>query len=210
PADQVAIALLQRDDRPAEISENLPIPDAFGIGAAARSSLIAGIEWRARGDAARLAIEPGEAPTLAAEPADILVGVAPAGEFPIEDASQRGALQQVISGAEIAVAQHRAKRRRDVGFEPARRPFEDRPRVRVQVEIGAEAGDLRRRTVLLPSIEEGEVGPRRPDRLKARQLLAEAIRYLRQTRLERRIGGDLATLRGSGAAPHDKKPLLDG
>ena len=107
------------------------------------------------------------------------------------------------------MAQHRAKRRRDVGFEPARRPFEDRPRVRVQVEIGAEAGDLRRRTVLLRRSEEGEVGPRRPDRLKARQLLAEAIRDLRQNRLERRIGGDLAALRGPGEAPHDKKRLPD-
>jgi hypothetical protein len=79
----------------------------------------------------------------------------------------------------------------------------------VQVEIGAEAGDLRRRTVLLGPIEEGEVGPRRPDRLKARQLLAEPIGDPRQDRLERRIGGDLAALRGPGEVPHDKKRLPD-
>src|SRR5213080_1608379 len=97
-ADQVTIALLQGDDRPAEIGENLPILDAFGIEAAARCGLITGIEWCTRGDAAGLAIEPGEAPGLAAEPADILIGIAPAGEFPIENAGQLRTIQQVIAG----------------------------------------------------------------------------------------------------------------
>src|SRR5437879_2414796 len=75
PADQVPIALLQRDDRPADIREDLPEPDAIGIEPAAGGAFVSGIERRALGDAAGLAVEPGEAPALAAEPADILVGI---------------------------------------------------------------------------------------------------------------------------------------
>src|SRR5437762_6076007 len=131
PTQQVAVALLQRDDRPADIRENFPEPDAIGIEAAARCALVTTVELRALGDAAGLAVESGKPPAFAAEPADILVRIAPAGEFPIENAGQLSAVQHVVAGAKIAMAQHWPERRRDVGFEPADCPFEDRPRVRV-------------------------------------------------------------------------------
>ena len=110
-----------------------------------RRAFVATIERGAVGDAAGLAVEPGKTPALAAEPADILVRIAPAGELPIEDAGQLGAVQHVVAGAEIAVAQHRVSGSRQMGFEPANAPFEHRARLGMTVEIGAEAGDLLRR-----------------------------------------------------------------
>src|SRR5439155_25983544 len=124
-------------------------------------------------DAAGFAVEPGEAPALAAEPADILFRVAPAGEFPIENAGQPGSIHHVVAGAEIAVAQHRRERRRDMGFEPADRRFEHRPRLWVMVEIGAEAGNLRLGTALVRRWQKVEIRARRPDRLDPRQLPTE-------------------------------------
>src|SRR5439155_27362697 len=81
PALQITVALLQCDDRPAHIGKDLPEAHALRIEPAARGALVAGIKRRAVGDAARLAVEPGKAPALAAEPADVLVRVAPTGEF---------------------------------------------------------------------------------------------------------------------------------
>ena len=54
--------------------------------------------------------------------------IAPTGEFPIEDPGQLGSVEQIITGAEIVMAQHRLGRRRGVGFEPANTPFQHRPR----------------------------------------------------------------------------------
>src|SRR5947207_13313313 len=62
PTQQVAVALLQRDDRPADIRENFPEPDAIGIEPAARGALVTSVESRALGDAAGLAVEPGKPP----------------------------------------------------------------------------------------------------------------------------------------------------
>ena len=83
--DQIAVALLQRDDGPADIRQHFPEPHPLRVETPPRRRLVSPIERVALGDAAGLAIEPREAPALAAEPADILVRIAPAGEFPIED-----------------------------------------------------------------------------------------------------------------------------
>src|SRR5882672_8359344 len=106
-ADPVAVALLQGDDRPADIGEDFPEPYPLRVEPPPRLGLIAPVKINTIGNAADLAVEPGEAPTLAAQPTDILIGVAPTGEFPVEDAGQFGAIQHVIAGAEIAMAQHR-------------------------------------------------------------------------------------------------------
>src|SRR3954468_13682144 len=100
----MAVALLQRDHCPANIGENLPVPHPSWIEAPAGSGFVAFIERLAFGDDAGLAVERAKAPTLPADPADILVGVAPAREFPIQNAGQNRAIDQVIAGAEIAVA----------------------------------------------------------------------------------------------------------
>src|SRR5665213_1483623 len=97
--EQKPVALLQRDHRPADVGENLPELDALRFGPPPAFALIAAIERRALGDAAGLAVEPAETPALAAQPADILVRVAPAREFPIEDRGQARALDEVIAGA---------------------------------------------------------------------------------------------------------------
>ena len=54
-----------------------------------------------------------------------------------------------------------------------------------------------------------EVGARRPDRLYPRQFRAEPRRDGGQMRLQRRVGGDLPALRGTGDPPHDEKRPAD-
>ena len=125
-ADQIAVALLQGDHRPAHIREDFPEEHPLGIEPAARGGLIGVVEWRAVGDAAGFAVEPGKAPALAAEPADILVRIAPAGELPIEDAGELWPIQHVVAGAEIAVAQHRRQRLRQMRFDERAVPADHR------------------------------------------------------------------------------------
>src|SRR5579862_1767826 len=197
PADQMPVALLQGNDPPAHICKHLPEKYPRRIELAAGGALVAGVERRARRDAAGLAVEPGEAPALAAEPADVLVGIAPTGEFPIEDRGQLGPIEQVIAGTEIAMAQHRGQRRRPVGFQPAYCPFEDRPRGGMRVQIAVEARD-----VLLGANrrQKSEIRTGRPDGLETRQLMPEPGGDFRQARIERRVGRYLSALRGSGNA----------
>src|SRR4051812_43529363 len=64
PPKQVAVALLQRDNRPADIRKNFPEPDAIGIEPAARCALVTSVELSALGDAAGLAVEPGKPPAF--------------------------------------------------------------------------------------------------------------------------------------------------
>src|ERR1700693_571349 len=71
-ADHVAGALLQRDHRPADIRQHLPEMHPAGVEAAVGGAFIGLIKRRACRDATGLAVEPGKAPALAAEPADIL------------------------------------------------------------------------------------------------------------------------------------------
>ena len=87
-AEQYPIGLLQGDDRPADIRQHLPEPHPVGIEPPPARLFVGAVKRRPVGDTAQFAVEPGEAPALAAEPADILVRVAPTGEFPIEDAGQ--------------------------------------------------------------------------------------------------------------------------
>ena len=115
-------------------------------------------------------------------------------------------IEHVIAGAEIAVAQHRRQRLRNMRFEPAYRPFEHRPRVGMPVEIGAEPGDVPGR---IDMGQKREVGARRPDRLYPRQFRAEPRRRGGQMRLQRRVCRDLPSLRGAGDPPHDEKRPAD-
>src|SRR3546814_14561014 len=105
-------ALLQGDDRPAHMGEDLPIMDLFGIDAAAGFFAVAAIEMDTVGDAAGLLLPGTEAPALGAEPADVLVRIAPAGEFPIEDRRQAGFVDHVVAGAEVVMRQYDLTRRR--------------------------------------------------------------------------------------------------
>src|SRR5271168_4591659 len=125
-AQHVAVALLQGNHRPAHAGNHLPETDPQWVDDDAALALVAPIERGSVGDPAGFAVEPGKPPALAAEPADILVRVAPAGKFPVEDPGQAGAIEQIIAGAEIVVAQHRWDYRRDVRFEPTDAPFQRR------------------------------------------------------------------------------------
>ena len=107
------------------------------------------------------------------------------------------------------MTQHRIKQRREVGFQPADRPFKNRPRVRVSVKISTKTRDLPRRSTLLGGRQEGQIGARRADCLDACQLLAELRGNPRQCRFEHRIRGDLAPLRGAGDPPHHKEWFAD-
>ena len=126
-------------------SARSPAPPRSGP-AAGRSpaglALVAAIERRAIGDPAGFAVEPGKPPALAAEPADILVRVAPTGEFPIEDRGQRRAIEQVIAGAEIVMAQHRLGGRRACASRASACPIRAPAGCGMTVEIGAKLGDL--------------------------------------------------------------------
>src|SRR5690349_3460379 len=84
-AGSVALALLERDDRPADRRHRFPIAHACIIDRLTGAFFIAGIESRAGADAAGLALDRAEAPAAGAEPAEILVGIAPAGKLEIED-----------------------------------------------------------------------------------------------------------------------------
>ncbi len=143
-AQHVTVALLQGNHRPAHASQHLPEMNPQRVDDRVARVSVAAVERGAVGNPAGFAVEPGKAPALGAKPADILVRVAPAGEFPVEDAGQPGAVEQVIAGAEIMVAQHRGDRRGQARFEPANAPFEHRPRRRIGVEIGSKPGDLLR------------------------------------------------------------------
>src|SRR5487761_1311627 len=157
-ARNVALALLQRNHRPAHARQNLPEADPHWVDHCAALALVAAVKRRALGDAAGFTVEPGKAPAFRAEPTDILVRVAPAGEFPIEDSGQGRAVEEIIAGAEIMVAQDRRKRLRQMRFEPAHAPFQHRPWRWVTVEIGAEPGDLRRRPGLLRRRQKAQIG----------------------------------------------------
>src|SRR3546814_21087382 len=73
---------------------------------------VAAIEMDTVGDAAGLLLAGTEAPALGAEPADVLVRIAPAGEFPIEDRRQAGFVDHVVAGAEVVMRQYDLTRRR--------------------------------------------------------------------------------------------------
>src|SRR5271170_1100562 len=171
----VAVALLQGNHRPAHAGQHLPEMDPQPVDDRAALVLIAAVEWGAVGDAAGFAVEPGKAPALGAEPADILVRVAPAGKFPVEDAGQPGAIEQIISGAEIVVAQHGGDGRGHMRLEPADAPLEHRTGRRMAVEIGAKPGNLLRRPTALIGRQKAEIGPRRPDCVYPGDLLPEPL-----------------------------------
>src|SRR5262245_15559655 len=116
--DHVSVALLQCNNRPPDTCQHLPEEDAVRIYRTSGLVFVAAVERAATGDPPGFTVEPRKTPALGAEPADILVRVTPAGELPIENSSEPGAVEHVIAGAEIAVAQHRVDRRQKVRFEP--------------------------------------------------------------------------------------------
>src|SRR6516225_836183 len=138
----MAVALLEGNYRPPHARQDFPKADSLLVDRHAGFALIAAVERGEVGNPTALPVGPRKAPTLAAKPADILVRIAPAGEFPIEDHGQHGTVQQVIAGAEIVMAEHRPGRRRDVRLEPAHTPFDHRPRCGMTVEIVTKPGDL--------------------------------------------------------------------
>src|SRR6185312_11259380 len=105
-AEDIAVALLQGDHGPADIGDDLPEAQPLRVDPPARLRLVAAVKVPAVRDPAGLAVEPGEAPAFAAEPGEVLVLVAPAGKLPVEDAGELRAVDEVVAGAEIAVAQH--------------------------------------------------------------------------------------------------------
>src|SRR5215471_14348033 len=175
PSDQIAVALLQRDDGPAYACQHLPEEDALSVYRPARFPFVTTIEGCAVGDSSGLAIEPREAPTLAAKPTDVFVRVAPAGELPIQNAGQIGAVEHVVAGAIIVMAEHRLNRRRKMRLDPTDAPFEDRPRYGMFVEIGTEPGNLLRWSNVFVCGQEGEIGARRADRVDTREFSAEVL-----------------------------------
>src|SRR5215472_2358438 len=165
PSDQIAVALLQCDNGPADARQHLPEEDALPVDPPARLMLVTTIEGRTVGDPSGLAIEPREAPAFAAKPSDIFVRIAPAGKLPIENPGQFGTVEHIVAGAVIVMTEHRLNRRRDMRLEPTDAPFEDRPRHRMPIEIGSESCDLLRWPDLLVGRQEGEIGARRVDRV---------------------------------------------
>src|SRR5262249_22610188 len=152
-----------------------PKEDALRVNCATRLMLVAVVEVCAVGDPASFAIKPRKAPTLTAEPADVFVRVAPAGKLPVENPDQIGAVEHVIAGAVIVMTEDRLDRRWNVGLEPTDAPFEDRPRDRMPVEIGAELGELLGRPDLLARGQKGKIGAGRTDRVDAREFSAQPL-----------------------------------
>src|SRR5215469_1464418 len=161
----IAVALLQRDHRPANARQQLPEKDPPRVDRSPRLALVSAVEGTALGDAAGFTVEPRKAPAFGAKPADILVRIPPTGKFPIKNAGQGGAVQHVVAGAKVVMAKHRVGRRRHMRLEPADAPFEHRPRRRMAVEIGAKGGHLLCRTDLFVRSKKCEIGTRRADRV---------------------------------------------
>ena len=76
-------------------------------------------------DAAGLAVIGAEPPAFGAEPADVIMAIAPASEFPIQDAGQPILVHHVVTGAEVAVAKDQFAPGRGVPFQPPQAPLED-------------------------------------------------------------------------------------
>src|ERR1700730_9368557 len=148
-----------------------------------------------------------KAPPFRAKPADILVRIAPAGKFAIENPGQRDAVQHVIAGAKIVMAKDGVGRRRNMGFEPTDAPFEHRPRRRMAVEIGAKPSDLVRRPNLFMRGEKCEIGARRSDRVNPGELAAEPFSDRWERRVESRIASDPVGCGGPLDPPHGEKRL---
>src|SRR6516165_2798692 len=174
-ADHVAVALLKGNHRPPHARQDFPKQDPLRVDRCSGCALIAAVERSAVGDPAGLAVEPCKAPTLAAKPTDVLVRIAPAGEFPIEDRRQRSAIQHIIAGAEIVMAEYRRRWRQHVRLEPAHTPFENRAGRRMTVEIGAKPPYLLCRPDFLIGRQKRETGLRRADRVDEGQLAAEPL-----------------------------------
>src|SRR4051812_22993455 len=84
-AGEMPLRLLQREDGPAHGPQHLPIGHPDRLDGAFRGALVAAVEGGAAAAPAGLARRRAEAPAFGAEPADILVRLAPSGEFPVED-----------------------------------------------------------------------------------------------------------------------------
>src|SRR5215831_15087174 len=113
----IAVALLQRDHRPAHACQHLPEKDPLRVDQSPWLVLVSLVEGCAIGDAAGFAVKPRKAPSFRAEPADILVRIAPARKFPIENSGQDGAVQHVVPSAKIVVAKSGIGRRRHMRCE---------------------------------------------------------------------------------------------
>src|SRR6516164_5867818 len=208
-ADHVAVALLKGNHRPPHARQDFPKQDPLRVDRCSGCALIAVVERSAVGDPAGLAVEPCKAPTLAAKPTDVLVRIAPAGEFPIEDRRQRSAIQHIIAGAEIVMAEYRRRWRQHVPLEPAHTPFENRAGRRMTVEIGAKPPYLLCRPDFLIGRQKRETGLRRADRVDEGQLAAEPVGARGESRIERPIAGDPVRCRDPKSAPHDEERLAE-
>src|SRR6516162_1007452 len=210
-ADHVAVALLEGNHRPANACKNFPEADPFRVDAPPRCALVSPVERGAVGDSAGFAIKPREAPAFTAKPGDILVRIAPAGEFPIENSGQLGAIQHVIAGAEIVMTKHWLGRRWDMRLKPTDAPFEHRPWRRMTVEIGKKPSDLLRRPDLRIGRQEIKIRAWWTDRVDAGKLPGKPLGNCRERRLENGIAGDPMS-RGDpiGPAHNKKRPTESG
>src|SRR5262249_26869200 len=104
--NHIAIALLERDYRPAHACQYFPEENPQPVDGMPGFTFVTVIKRGAGGDASGFPVEPRKAPAFAAKPADVFVRITPAGKFPIENPGQGGAIQHVVAGAEIMVAEH--------------------------------------------------------------------------------------------------------
>src|SRR6185437_9364425 len=116
-----------------------------------------------------------EAPIAEAEPRDILVGITPAGEIPIEQGGEAVLVGEVIAGAEIAVAEHRLGRRRRMAHEPAYAPFRDRMRLIMSRKEARQRLEPRLSCIMRWCTEGDESITRRPQLVQLCQLPRQAL-----------------------------------
>ncbi|PAV67247.1 hypothetical protein WR25_02372 [Diploscapter pachys] len=131
------------DNRPAQGGHDLPVVQLARFDGQAGHFVIAAQEVLEQADAARLQVGAGETPATGAEPTQVLAGVAPATEFPVEHRLQPLFAGQVVAGAVVAVQQAQGLTARHMQLAPAQAPLQGRVGLVEGVEVapvGREGG----------------------------------------------------------------------
>ncbi len=166
------------------------------------------MEYGARHEAAGLAPIGAEAPIAEAEPADVLVGIAPTCEIPIEQRGEAAFVGEIIAGAKIAVAEDRRCRRRRMAKKPAHAPFGHGMRFTMGFEKARERTQPRGCRIGRRRAETGESVARGPQLVQLCQLLRETLSQ-RLARAAELAGDDALPIGGAGHPAHDEERLAD-
>jgi hypothetical protein len=115
----MALALLERDDRPADMRHDLPIPERRGIDGAARAGFVFPKKIFGIRDAPDHILMLPEAPAFGENPTDVFERVAPCDELPVEHAGNRPLVDEIVTGAVITVYESRLLPGRRIALAPA-------------------------------------------------------------------------------------------